>query len=80
MGKAINSLWDIITDAMTWVVNLLPDSPFQAISNSDVSEFMVGLNWIFPITEILAIMQLWTSAIMVFYIYQAILRWIKAIE
>lgn len=76
----LDKISDAIKSAISWVINLLPASPFQAISNSGISDVAAGLNWIFPISEILAIMQTWLVAIGLFYAYQVILRWIKAIE
>lgn len=80
MGGIVNAIWDKLTDALEWVVNLLPDSPFVAISNTGVAQSIRYLNWALPISEALVIMEAWTTAIAIFYIYQAVLRWIKAIE
>ncbi len=76
----LDKITDALDRALAWVIALLPESPFRAISNTAVADYMSGLNWVFPISEILAIMQVWLLAIGVFYIYQAILRWVKAIE
>lgn len=78
--KIINAIFGKIEEGLVWVINLLPASPFQAISNSDVSEFLGSLNWVLPISEAIAILQLWIAAVGGFYLYQAVLRWLKAIE
>lgn len=80
MQEFIESVFSGLRDALTWVVMLLPGSPFTAISNGVVQPYLGGLNWILPISEVLVIMQFWLSSITVFYAYQAILRWVKAIE
>ena len=38
------------------------------------------LNYFLPISQIIAIGEAWLVAIGLFYAYQIILRWIKAIE
>lgn len=75
----MDSILSNLMNALTWVIELLPDSPFQAISNADVNEFMGGLNWIIPLDKIVAELELWLTAVVIFYAYQIILRWIRAI-
>ena len=62
------------------IMQLLPDSPFLFVMESPVGEYAATLNWILPISECIATLELWTSAIVIYYCYQAILRWVKAIE
>lgn len=60
---------------------LLPPSPFQQITASPiVSEYMDRLNYILPISESLAVFQLWIAAVTIYYLYSVILRWIKAVQ
>lgn len=61
------------------LVSILPPSPFQALSNLSVQSYLPALNWIIPVSEILAILQLWIVAVSVFYLYSIVLRWAKAI-
>lgn len=75
----MDSIFSNLINALTWVIELLPNSPFQAISNADVNEFMGGLNWIIPLDKIVAELELWLTAVVIFYTYQIILRWIRAI-
>lgn len=75
-----DGLKDVLKKIMEWVIMLLPDSPFTMLNNSAVAEYLPYFNWVFPVSEIIATMQVWCSAITVFYIYQAYLRWVKAIE
>ena len=71
---------DGLGDTLEWVLDLLPDSPFTAISNVDVSGYMGWLNWLVPITQMVAILQTWVTAIIAYYLYVIILRWIKAVS
>lgn len=76
----LEKLGALLISALSWVVSFLPDSPFQAVSNKDVQSFLGTLNWILPLQEIVAILQLWISAVTIYYVYQIILRWIRAID
>lgn len=62
------------------ILQLLPDSPFLFLMDSPVGQYASYINWILPIRECIATLELWISAIIVYYCYQAVLRWAKAIE
>ena len=76
----ITTVMNGLESAAKWVIALLPMSPFRAISNSSVGEFIGNIGWILPIPEMMAILQLWITAIGIFYLYQSILRFTRAIE
>ncbi|SKB60910.1 hypothetical protein SAMN02745120_2292 [Acetoanaerobium noterae] len=77
INVAIESLGDIIR----LFLSLLPNSPFQAIEMpASVSKNLSYLNWLVPVNKILGVFSLWLVAIAGFYLYQIILRWVKAIE
>ena len=77
INKAIQSLGDIIR----LFLSLLPDSPFQAAEIPvSVLTRLGHLNWLVPVNKIIGVMSLWLVAIASFYLYQIILRWVKAIE
>jgi len=84
MGNWFHSLLQNIIDglgeALEWVIDLLPDSPFNLIDNSAISDYLGAFNWIVPMDQIIAILQLWVSAILVYYAWVVVLRWIKAID
>jgi hypothetical protein len=76
----LDSLMGGLMAALTWVIELLPNSPFQAINNSDVSGFLGTLNWFLPMDKIVAELELWLTCVIIYYAYQVILRWVRAIE
>lgn len=84
MGNAIIRFLNYIISGLgsivTALVSVLPDSPFTAISNSDVAPYLSGFAWVVPIPQILAILQAWITAVAIFYLGMIVLRWIKAIE
>ena len=71
---------DIQSAVIKLIDTLLPPSPFQAISNSAVAQYLAGFNWIFPISEVVAILQAWVVAILTWYLASAALRWAQAIQ
>jgi hypothetical protein len=75
----IQSIIDGLGQALTWLVNALPESPFSALSNLS-SNYMKWLNWLVPINQMVTILEAWTAAIIVYYLLVVILRWVKAIQ
>lgn len=69
-----------LQNIFSWVLNLLPDSPFQILSNSPIQPYLKALNWIVPVDFMISTMETWLAAIAVYYIYQAVLRWARAIS
>lgn len=63
------------------VLSFLPDSPFAPfISAMSEWKWLGYLNWIFPVGTFIEIGKIWLSAVGVYYIYQIILRWVRAVE
>lgn len=62
------------------IMAFLPSSPFQMI-NDTISQlpYLQYLNWFFPVTECVGVLQVWLSAVVVYFVYSAIMRWIKVI-
>ena len=70
----------LVKQVLSWVLALLPDSPFVALDNSPIRPYLAALNWIVPVDFMISTMSAWLLAIAVYYVYSAILRWIKAIS
>jgi hypothetical protein len=63
------------------IISLLPDSPFGAfIMALDKFTWLSWLNWFVPISSFVAIGQAWLTAVGIYYIYQVILRYARAVE
>lgn len=43
------------------------------------NEVIQYVNWFIPVGDFLSMMAVWLGAIVVFYTYQVVLRWIKAV-
>jgi len=79
--NALNAVLNGIGTAIVTILAILPNSPFDALYNQslDLSWFKY-FNWIFPISEMLAIFAGWLSAVAIYYGLSIVMRWIKAIE
>ena len=71
---------DALQGVLSRIIDLLPDSPFLLIDNSPIADYIGWLNWLIPMQQIIAILQLWVTAIAIKYVWVVILRWIKAID
>lgn len=76
-----NGIAGVINQILSVVFFFLPLSPFKqswtALADNEVIQYM---NWFIPVGEFIAITVTWLAAIAVFYAYQVILRWLKAIS
>lgn len=63
------------------LLDFLPDSPFQSFLKVLGEIPALGyLNYFVPVSEMVVILESWLSAILIFYAYQLIMRWVKLIE
>lgn len=76
----LNLIIAALGNTLNFLVSFLPDSPFQILSNSPISEYVSSLNYFFPIKEMLSVCELWVVAIATYKLYEIVLRWIKAVE
>lgn len=65
---------------LSWICRMLPDSPFKLLSYTPIEPVLKYINYFVPIDFMLSTLAAWGSAIAVYYIYQVVLRWIKAIN
>ncbi len=63
------------------IIEILPKSPIYFVNSIPAVKEVLGyLNWFFPIDSMLALTETWLIAIIVYYIVQVILRWVKVVE
>lgn len=83
MGNFVIDIFNWIIKAfgtvLSWLIGLLPNSPFTSVNNSNVSQYLGGLAWVIPFPQIIAMLEAWTAAIVIYYVYSVIMRWIKVI-
>ena len=62
------------------LLSFLPDSPLApVIASIEQAEWLGYINWFVPVGTFVGIGTAWITAIGIFYIYQMILRWAKAV-
>lgn len=77
----VNTLISYISKFAITLLNLLPDSPFQAsIEKVSESDTLGTLDWAIPFTSFVSIGLTWTAAVAVYYVISVALRWVKAID
>ena len=63
------------------IIEILPKSPISFIAASPEAEKVMGyVNFFIPIYSMIAILEAWLTAIVVYYVVQVILRWAKVVE
>lgn len=81
--KALVALGNLVIKGLGTVANvvvlLLPPSPFLNFTGVEIP-FISSLNWVIPISFMVTILGYWTGAILLYYIVQTVLRWVKMIE
>ena len=78
--ELFQSIIDGFADILALIVGLLPPSPFLAVESVMIdSELLSFIAWLVPFPQIIALLTAWGAAIMVYYVYMVIARWIKLI-
>lgn len=76
----IKTIQDFLQKVLGIILSILPDSPFApVIAELEQVPWLGYLNWFIPVGTLVGIGTAWTAAIAVFYTYQIILRWAKAV-
>ena len=76
-----NSIGDFIYQIIETILSLFPDSPFVAVANmGSVQQALGWLNWVIPISSMIAIMETWLTAVGIYYLWQALGRWLGVID
>lgn len=80
----LDSLATLFTTGLNAVLSFFPDSPFVILDDLSASaewaEWLAYLNWFIPVNTFVAILEGWLSCIAIYYVWQVVLRWLKAIE
>lgn len=75
------ALKNFFITALNTILFLLPDDPLMKYLEAiEDNKFLKYLNWFIPINEFIAIGETWLAAIVIFYIYSAVLRFVNAID
>lgn len=65
----------VILVIISFVLAVLPESPFVSYANAlPNTAWLRYFNWIFPVSECIAVLQAWLAAITVFYTVSVLAR------
>lgn len=79
--EIINSLMRLLNGILNYVFSFLPKSPFGTVMDSVGGIPYLGyVVYFVPVGELMTITAGWLTAVGIFYLYQVILRWVKAID
>lgn len=74
----LNNILEIFNTLWTAIISFLPGSPFKAIiANLSDVPYMAELNWFFPVHECVIVVEVWLTAVALYYVYSAIMRFIR---
>lgn len=76
----INWLKSLLQSSLQWVVDMLPNSPFQVLDNTVIKPYLPYVNWFIPFDFMLSTMETWLAAVAAYYLYSVILRIVKAVQ
>lgn len=74
----LSNILDMFNTLWSAIISFLPGSPFKAIiANLSGIPYMAELNWFFPVHECVIVVEVWLTAVALYYVYSAIMRFIK---
>ena len=78
----LSSIMEAVQGFLDKIIDALPRSPFAAASERlSLDDGLLGfIAWLVPFPEIIALLQAWVAAIMIYYAWMTIARWIKLIQ
>lgn len=76
----IQTIIDIFNSFWQAIISFLPTSPFRGFIDS-IGEipYLAELNWFFPVSEAIAVFEVFLAVVVVYYVYSAIMRFIHLI-
>lgn len=78
LATLINSFLDLLGSAATSLLLLLPNSPFQWDLTGS-STILKWIFWLFPVAGIITSINLYVTAVALYYVIRVALRWIKVV-
>ena len=73
----INRVIEAAGSAISAIFMLLPNSPFLWVEEIE-SEVIEAINWIIPVSAMISHIQLYVTAVAIYYVLRIALRWLKA--
>lgn len=73
-------LGDFLNGLIQSIIAALPQDPFQVYLSGVSGDWVGWLNWFIPVKAINRVLAAWITAVLAFYAYQAIARWMHLIR
>lgn len=74
----LQNILDIFNQLFNSIIAFLPGSPFKAIiAQLSNIPYMKYFNWFFPVHECVIVLEVWLTAVALYYMYSAIMRFIR---
>lgn len=72
---------EILDKFLSFLLSILPTSPFAPVIDSlEKMPYLGYINYFVPVGTCIKIGEVWLAAIVVFYLWSVVARWIKLIE
>lgn len=79
--EVFNTIMRVLNSILNAIFSFLPKSPFTSVMGTvGKIPYLEYISYFVPIGEIMSITATWLTAVGVFYVYQIVLRWVKAID
>lgn len=74
----LNSISGFFNQMWQAIIGFLPKSPLRPFIDEFVDiPFLAELNWFIPVKDIVRITEAWLAVVVIYYSYQAIMRFLK---
>lgn len=80
LAKFLQFILDAIAAVLSFLVSLLPKSPFTWLDGSQFADLLAKINYFVPISDFVAILELWLVSVGMYYLYSIWARWVKVIQ
>jgi hypothetical protein len=78
--KFVNFIIDKIDLLLSLILSILPDSPFSSINVEFLTPYLANINWFIPVGRIVAMLAVWSSAVLIYYLYSVIMRFTNLVD
>lgn len=79
MSSIFDGIMNIVDIVLSAILSFLPGDPFMPfIQGVSSLPYLGWFNWFIPVGSCIGVGAAWLLAIAIYYLYQIILRWIKA--
>ncbi len=77
--RTINIVIEAVGNALTFLLNALPDSPFKPELFGELPEWMDWVGVFIPWQGMITIAYVYVAAVLVYYVLRIALRWAKGV-